>query len=94
VTDPYEEILVERKGSTGIITLNRPERRNAFTWRLGAEMHHAFGVLDADEEVRAIVVTGAGKYFCAGADLETGGETFGAGSWAERKQIDDALKGQ
>src|SRR5687768_14811845 len=90
----YETILVERRGSTGIVTLNRPDRRNAFTWQLGAELHHSFAVLDRDEDIRAIVVTGAGKYFCAGADLEKGGGTFDRDSFRERAGIDDSLPEQ
>src|SRR5918912_1955176 len=72
----YETILVERQARVGLITLNRPERRNAYTPRMGAELQAAFGELEADEDIRAIVVTGAGKYFCVGADLERGANTF------------------
>ena len=72
----YETLLVERQARVGLVTLNRPERRNAYTSRMGAELQAAFAELEADESVRAIVVTGAGKYFCAGADLERGGSTF------------------
>jgi enoyl-CoA hydratase/carnithine racemase len=58
------------------ITLNRPERLNAWTGTMGRELIEAFDRADADDEVRAIVVTGAGRGFCAGADLAGGGETF------------------
>src|ERR1051325_1065640 len=75
-TATYETILLQREGRVGVITLNRPERRNAYTARMGAELQMAFAELEADDEVRAIVVTGAGDYFCAGADLERGGGTF------------------
>lgn len=75
-TVAYETLLVQRQGRVGLITLNRPERRNAYTSRMGAELGQAFAEMEADENVRAIVVTGAGKYFCAGADLEGGGGTF------------------
>jgi enoyl-CoA hydratase/carnithine racemase len=75
-TVAYETILVQRQARVGLVTLNRPERRNAFTSRMGVELQAAFGELDADEAVRAIVVTGAGKYFCAGADLDRGESTF------------------
>ena len=75
-TTAYETILLERRGGVGVITLNRPERRNAYTARLGAELHDAFAALEEDDEVRAIVVTGAGRDFCVGADLERGGDTF------------------
>jgi enoyl-CoA hydratase/carnithine racemase len=72
----YETILVDCAERVGLITLNRPERRNAYTARMGAELGEAFAALEADDAVRAIVVTGAGKYFCAGADLGGGRETF------------------
>lgn len=72
----YETILVECAGRVGLITLNRPERRNAYTARMGAELGETFGEMEADDSVRAIVVTGAGAYFCARADLGGGGRTF------------------
>ena len=75
-TVAYETLLVQRQERVGLITLNRPERRNAYTARMGAELQDAFQDLDKNEEVRAIVVTGAGKYFCVGADLERGANTF------------------
>jgi enoyl-CoA hydratase/carnithine racemase len=75
-TVAYETILVQRQAGVGLITLNRPERRNAYTSRMGAELQAAFAELEADESVRAIVVTGAGRYFCVGADLERGANTF------------------
>lgn len=58
------------------ITLNRPERLNAWTQTMFGELMAAFDRADADDEVRAVIVTGAGRAFCAGADLERGGETF------------------
>jgi enoyl-CoA hydratase/carnithine racemase len=72
----YETILVDVSDRVATLTFNRPERGNAFNWKLGAETSEAFELLDADDEVRAIVVTGAGRMFCAGADLERGGDTF------------------
>jgi enoyl-CoA hydratase/carnithine racemase len=72
----YETILLDRRRGVAVVTLNRPERRNAYTARMGAELGAAFAELEADDAVRAIVVTGAGRDFCAGADLERGGDTF------------------
>ncbi len=60
------------------LTLSRPERLNAFTTRMQAELLAAFDEIDANDDVRAVVVTGAGRAFCAGADLGGGGATFDA----------------
>ncbi len=72
----YEQILTEKDQGVLTITLNRPERLNAWTGQMGQELRAAFDEADADDEVRAIIVTGAGRGFCAGADLEGGGDTF------------------
>jgi len=72
----FEQITVEVADSVMTITLSRPERLNAWTSQMGAEMRAAFDRADADDEVRAVIVTGAGRGFCAGADLAGGGETF------------------
>ena len=72
----YGTILVELDGPVAKITLNRPDRMNAWNWQMDAELHHAFHHLDLDDAIRAIVVTGAGRAFCAGADLGGGGDTF------------------
>jgi enoyl-CoA hydratase/carnithine racemase len=62
--------LLDRDGSVGVITLNRPERLNAWTGRMHTEYRWCLDSLDADERVRAIVVTGAGRGFCVGGDAE------------------------
>ncbi len=72
----YEQITTELSDHVLTITLNRPERLNAFTAAMGEELRAAFDQADADDDVRAVIVTGAGRGFCAGADLERGGETF------------------
>jgi enoyl-CoA hydratase/carnithine racemase len=72
----YEQITTETSEGVLTITLNRPDRLNAWTGRMGEELRAAFDEADADDEVRAIIVTGAGRAFCAGADLESGGDTF------------------
>jgi enoyl-CoA hydratase/carnithine racemase len=72
----YEQILTSVDDGVLTITLNRPERLNAWTQTMGAELIAAFDAADADDAVRAIVITGAGRGFCAGADLGAGGATF------------------
>jgi enoyl-CoA hydratase/carnithine racemase len=72
----FEQIATEVADRVLTITLNRPERLNAWTATMARELIEAFDRADADDEVRAIVVTGAGRGFCAGADLAGGGETF------------------
>jgi len=72
----FETIRYEVSDRVLTITMNRPERLNAFNVRMQQEMMAAFDLADADDEVRAIIVTGAGRGFCAGADLEKGADTF------------------
>jgi enoyl-CoA hydratase/carnithine racemase len=74
----YTEIRVEVAEAIQTITLKRPERLNAFTATMGRELIAAFDQADADDEVRAVIVTGEGRGFCAGADLGSGGDTFDA----------------
>jgi enoyl-CoA hydratase/carnithine racemase len=74
----FEQITTEVADSVLTITLNRPERLNAWTAQMGLEMRTALDEADADDDVRAIIVTGAGRGFCAGADLASGGDTFDA----------------
>lgn len=61
------------------ITLNRPEKLNVFTIKMLHEIVGAFDKSDADDDVRAVIVTGSGRTFCAGADLSSGGDTFSRG---------------
>src|SRR3954452_16456798 len=72
----FEDIRYEVADGVATITLNRPDRLNAFTATMARELIEAFDEADRDDEVRAIVVTGEGRGFCAGADLAAGGETF------------------
>jgi len=70
------EIRYEVKDRVATVTLYRPDKLNAFTRRMRDELIDAFGRADADDSVRAVIVTGAGRAFCAGADLSGGGATF------------------
>ena len=76
-TSTDETILVERREAIAIVTLNRPERLNALTSEMGPRYARILIDLDADPGVRGIVVTGAGRGFCSGADLSTLGGTVG-----------------
>ncbi|WP_044507567.1 enoyl-CoA hydratase-related protein [Gordonia sp. KTR9] len=69
-------VIVERVGAVAVVRLNRPERLNAFTEDIRAQLIAAFDTCDADDDVRAVVLTGTGRAFCAGADLASGGDTF------------------
>ena len=66
----YETILVDEVDSVCVITMNRPERLNAWTPKMGAELSEAVQLANENENVIAIVLTGAGRGFCAGADIE------------------------
>ena len=78
----YTAILTKVDDGVATIWLNRPEHRNSFSRAMQEELHVALEAFDADDAIRAIVVTGAGKYFSAGADLSRGGSTFsGRGEW-------------
>jgi enoyl-CoA hydratase/carnithine racemase len=71
-----EQIATDVTDGILTITLNRPDRLNAWTQTMCSELIEAFDRADADDEVRVVIVTGAGRGFCAGADLEAGGATF------------------
>jgi enoyl-CoA hydratase/carnithine racemase len=88
----FETIRYAVEDGIATVTLHRPERMNAFTPEMMREMIAAFDRIDADDAVRAVIVTGEGKAFCAGADLGTGGETFdyakrGRSRWGEESPI-------
>jgi enoyl-CoA hydratase/carnithine racemase len=72
----FQEIRYEIAEQVLTITLDRPDRLNAFTGTMGRELIEALDRADADDEVRAVIVTGEGRGFCAGADLGGGGDTF------------------
>ena len=74
----YTEIAYEVSEGIATITLDRPDRMNAFTTTMQHEIIDAFDQVDADDDVRVVIVTGRGRAFCAGADLGGGGATFDA----------------
>jgi enoyl-CoA hydratase/carnithine racemase len=80
----YETIKYEVSENILTITLNRPDKLNAFTAQMMYDMIDAFDKADADDEVRAIIVTGEGRAFCAGADLSAGAKTFDYANRSDR----------
>lgn len=74
----YQHILYEQRGRVALITLNRPQKLNAWTGLMENEFIDAVNRAANDRGIGAVVVTGAGRGFCAGADLEAGGDTFNA----------------
>ncbi len=81
----YNTIRYDVEDGILTLTLSRPEKLNAFTHEMMKEMIDAFDRADADDAVRAIIVTGEGRAFCAGADLSAGGDTFNADSRSDRE---------
>ena len=100
-----DAVLFERRGHVALITLNRPEALNVFSGQMGSEWEAAYRRCDADEQVRVVVVTGAGRAFCAGADLSAGDAAFGDAdtdfdarglgmpAWQLRKPVLGAING-
>lgn len=75
----FSQISYDASDHIATITLSRPDKLNAFTGTMLKEMIAAFDLSDADDAVRAVIVTGEGRAFCAGADLSSGGDTFARG---------------
>lgn len=81
-------LILEQDGPVATITLNRPERLNAYTTAMGIELFSTLAQLDAKDDVRVILITGAGRAFCAGADLEPKGATFsGERTWQSAAEL-------
>ena len=99
------DVLVERQGPVVLVTLNRPDQLNVFTAAMGRDLGAAYADCDADDDVRAVVVTGAGRAFCAGADMSADAGSFDAPSagfssspiqppaWDVRKPVIAAING-
>jgi enoyl-CoA hydratase/carnithine racemase len=83
--DTPETIEIEIADRIALIRLARPDRLNAFTTRMGVELFGALAELDRDDAIRAIIITGKGRAFCAGADLDPSGKTFDPKWEASRK---------
>jgi len=86
---PYDSIRVERRGIAAYVTLARPDVHNAFNARLIAELTAAFTLLDGDDTIRADVLQGEGRNFCAGADLTWMGASL---QYSHDENIADALR--
>src|SRR5689334_23107747 len=71
-------LRTDRDGAVCVLTLDRPEQLNTFTGAMGAELEAAYREADRDDTVRAVVLTGAGRAFCAGADFSAGAAVFDA----------------
>ena len=82
----YTELLYSVADGVATVTLHRPDKLNAFTNTMMRELHMVFDEIDADDNVRAVVMTGSGRGFCAGADLSGGGGTFNDGSLSTDSQ--------
>jgi enoyl-CoA hydratase/carnithine racemase len=87
-----DTVLVEVEDRVATLTLNRPDKLNAYTVDMGIELFTAMAELDKRDDVRAMIVTGAGRAFCAGADLSSGGDTFsGDRTWDRAADLERAV---
>ena len=102
----YQDIRFEVQDGVAIITLHRPDHLNTYSGKMGLELGEAYRACDNDDAIRVVVLTGAGKAFCAGADMSMGAETFAkqdehgfsaAGvdppAWEVRKPVIAAING-
>ena len=72
----YKTITIEQQENLAVLFLNRPEKLNAFTFLMMEELISAFDAIEADDNLKAVIISGAGRAFCAGADLSSGKDTF------------------
>ena len=86
----FETLRYEIEDQVLLLTMNRPERLNAFNSQMQREFLEALDHADTDDEIRAVIVTGEGRGFCAGADLSKGAETFDYDNQAEEAKADRA----
>ncbi len=89
----YKELLTSRYGDTFVISLNRPERLNAFTKTMQDELIKVFDYTDQRDDIKSVVITGEGRAYCAGADLVDGPNTFNYAEEGNRLSNDDNVDG-
>src|SRR5579885_1932924 len=94
VTPDDQHCLVEQRGHVLIVTMNRPEARNALSGPMLAGMKDAWDRVDSDPEIRACILTGAGGAFCAGADLKAMTANHPGESTMDLSRIESLLKGR
>ena len=89
----YKELLTSRHGDTFMISLNRPEKLNAFTKTMQDELIRVFDYTDQNDDIKSVVITGEGRAYCAGADLVDGPNTFNYAEEGNRLSNDDHRDG-
>ena len=89
----YKELLTSRHGDTFVISLNRPEKLNAFTKTMQDELIKVFDYTDQEDDIKSVVITGEGRAYCAGADLADGPNTFNYAEEGNRLSNDDHRDG-
>ena len=89
----YKELLTSQHGDTFVISLNRPEKLNAFTKTMQDELIKAFDYTDKTDEIKSVVITGEGRAYCAGADLVEGPNTFNYGEEGNKLSNNDNRDG-
>ena len=89
----YKEIKTSKEGNIFIVSLNRPEKLNAFTRVMQDELIKVFDYTDENDDIKAVIITGSGKAFCAGADLVEGANTFNYGEQGNKLSNEDHRDG-
>ena len=89
----YKELLTSQHGDTFVISLNRPEKLNAFTKTMQDELIRVFDYTDQNDDIKSVVITGEGRAFCAGADLVDGPNTFNYAEEGNRLSNDNNRDG-
>jgi len=87
----FDSIIYEMSDTTAVVTINRPDKMNTWNATVASELGQALYQANLDDKVRAVVITGAGRAFCAGADLERGDETFAGRDSADSSANESAV---